>query len=315
VIVRFSLGELPAVLAEAGIARPFVIASDRWRTLDVPHEKWWSEVPSHRVEVTGSADGILGIGGGSAIDTAKCASATADLPLVSVPTTYSGAEWTTMYGIRSPDRRMKGGGAGAHPVGIVYEVELTLGLPPDVTAGTALNALAHTAEALYVDGRSAEGDVESLVGARLIAEALPRVLADGADPDARTALLTGAMHAGHALGLAGLGLAHAMAQAVGGRYGVPHGAMNAICLPPALEFNRTAVPTEIARFGDAIGGDAVERSRALARLGGFERLRDFGVREDDLPELADAAAGRRGNAANPRVATSAEILGLLESVW
>ena len=314
-IVRFSLSELPAVLAETGIARPFVIASDRWRALDVPHEEWWSEVPSHRVEVTPSADGILGIGGGSAIDTAKGASATAGLPLVSVPTTYSGAEWTTSYGIRSPDRRMQGGGAGAHPVGIVYDVELTLGLPSDVTAGTALNALAHTAEALYVEGRSAAGDAEALAGAPLIAEALPRVLADGSDRDARTALLTGAMHAGHALGLAGLGLAHAMAQAVGGRYGVPHGAMNAICLPPALAFNRTAVPTEIARFGKAIGGDAVERSRALARLGGFERLRDFGVREDDLPELAEAAARRGGNAANPRVATPAEILGLLESVW
>jgi maleylacetate reductase len=315
VIVRFALSELPAVLAEAGITRPFVIASDRWRGLDVPQEEWWSEVPSHRVEVAPSADGILGIGGGSAIDTAKCASAKADLPLVSVPTTYSGAEWTTSYGIRSPDRRMQGGGAGAHPVGIVYDVELTLGLPPEVTAGTALNALAHTAEALYVEGRSAEGDAEALAGAPLIAEALPRVLADGSDRDARTALLIGAMHAGHALGLAGLGLAHAMAQAVGGRYGVPHGAMNAICLPPALEFNRAVVPGEIARFGDAIGGDAVERSRALARLGGFERLRDFDVREVDLAELADAAARRGGNAANPRVATPAEILGLLESAW
>jgi alcohol dehydrogenase class IV len=91
--------------------------------------------------------------------------------------------------------------------------------------------------------------------------------------------------------------------------------MNAICLPPALEFNRAAVPAEVARFGDAIGGDAVERSRALARLGGFERLRDFGVPRADLGELAEAAAGRRGNAANPRQATPAELRVLFESVW
>jgi maleylacetate reductase len=315
VIVRFGIEALPAVLAEASIARPFVIASDRWRFLDVPYEEWWGEVPSHRVAVNPSADGILGIGGGSAIDTAKAASAATGLPLVSVPTTYSGAEWTTSFGVRSPDRRMQGGGAGARPVGIVYEVELTLGLPAAVTAGTALNALAHTAEALYVKGRSDEGDVEALAGAPLIADALPRVLANGADRGARTDLLRGAMHAGHALGIAGLGLAHAMAQAVGGRYGLPHGAMNAICLPPALEFNREVVPVEVDRFGAAIGGDAVECARALAQLGGFERLRDFGVPEAELGELAELASHRGGNAANPRVATSAEVQALYESVW
>ncbi len=314
-IVRLGLRRLPEVLAEAGIARPFVIASDRWRVLDLPHVAWWSEVPSARVEVSADADGVLAIGGGSAIDTGKAASAATGLPLVSVPTTYSGAEWTTFYGIRSPDRVMRGGGAGAHPVAIVYDAELTLDLPPATSAGTALNALAHAAEALYVRGRTDEGDAEALAGAPLIARALPRVLADGRDLEARTELLAGAMHAGHALGIAGLGLAHAMAQAVGGRYGLPHGAMNAICLPPALEFNRSLVPAAVERFGDAIGGDAIERSRALARLGGFERLRDFGVPEHDLAELAEATAVRGGNQANPKPATPDEIRMLFASVW
>jgi alcohol dehydrogenase class IV len=178
-----------------------------------------------------------------------------------------------------------------------------------------MNALAHCAEALYVAGRTDEGDAEALAGAPLIASALPHVLADGHEREARAELLAGAMHAGHALGVAGLGLAHAMAQAVGGRYGLPHGAMNALCLAPALEFNREVVPDAVARFGDAIGGDAVENVRALARLGGFERLRDFGVPEADLGELGEAASVRGGNLANPRRATPAEIRELLESVW
>jgi maleylacetate reductase len=316
VIVRWGLAELPAVLAEATIENPFVIASPRWRNLNLPnHAALWTEVPSERAEVPPLADGVLAIGGGSAIDTGKYASAQSGLPVVHVPTTYSGAEWTTFYGIRSPDRRMQGGGAGASPVGIVYDVELTVGLPRAETAGTALNALAHCAEALYVNGRSSAGDEQALAGARHIARALPRVLADPDDRTAREELLRGAMHGGHALGLTGLALAHAMAQALGGAYGIPHGAMNALCLPPALRFNRELVPAEVERFGEAIGGDAVERTRELARLGGFERLRDFGVPEQDLPAVAEAAAARAGNQANPRPASGAEILELLRSIW
>jgi maleylacetate reductase len=315
VIVRFGLAELPAVLSELEITGPFVIASRRWRSLDLPHVAWWTEVPSHRVEVPGSADGILAVGGGSAIDTGKFASAQAGLPLVSVPTDYAGAEWTTFFGIRSPDRRLQSGGAGARSAAIVYDVDLTLSLPLEVTAGTAMNALAHCAEALYVERRNPEGDEQALLGAPLIAAALPRVVADGADRPAREDLLRGAMHAGHALGLAGLGLAHAMAQAVGGQYGLPHGAMNALCLPAGLDFNSRIVPAQVARFGDAIGGDPVARTRELARLGGFERLRDFAVPREDLPLLAERAAARAGNQANPRPATAAEIRELFESIW
>ncbi len=315
-IVRWSYDELHDVLAEVGIARPFVIASERWRDLELPeHAGLWTEVPSAEVDVPNKADGVLAIGGGSAIDTGKCVSAQSGLPVVHVPTTYSGAEWTTFYGIRTPDRRIQGGGAGAHPVALVYDVDLTFGLPRSESAGTALNGLAHCAEALYVNGHNSEGDAQALAGARLIAEALPRVLADGRDRAAREELLRGAMHGGHALALSGLALAHAMAQALGGAYGIPHGAMNALCLPPALAFNREIVPTEVARFGEAVGGDPVERARELARLGGFDRLRDFDVPEDDLPDVAEAASKRAGNEANPRPASSAEIEAMLASIW
>jgi maleylacetate reductase len=315
VIVRWGLHELPRTLEEVRIERPLVIASPRWQALGLPHLDWWSEVPSPEVEVPDDADGILAVGGGSAIDTAKHASAQSGKPVVHVPTTYSGAEWTTFYGIRSPDRLIRGGGAGAHPVAIVYDVGLTLDLPDDVTAGTSLNALAHCAEALYAERHSGEGDEQALLGAPLIADALPRVLREPRDLDARETLLRGAMHAGHALGLAGLALAHAMAQALGGTYGLPHGAMNALCLPPALDFNQRIVPEAVGRFGEAIGGDAVERARELARIGGFERLRDFGVPRDDLPRVAEAAAARAGNHANPRPASAEEILAMFREIY
>jgi alcohol dehydrogenase class IV len=315
VIVRWGLSELPATLREVGIEQPLVIATQRWQSLGLPHADWWSQVPSDAIEVPPEVDGIVAVGGGSAIDLGKYASAESGKPVVHVPTTYSGAEWTTFYGIRSHDRIIRGGGAGAHPVAIVYDVDLTLDLPHDVSAGTALNALAHCAEALYAERQNPDGDEQALAGAPLIVRALPRVLADLGDRAAREELLRGAMHAGHALALAGLALAHAMAQALGGTYGLPHGAMNALCLPPALAFNRRLVPGAVARLGEAVGGDAVARTRELALLGGFESLRQFDVPERDLPAVAESAARRAGNQANPRPATPEEILGMFRSIY
>ena len=319
-IVRWGLDRLPEVLGEAGIERPFLIASDRWAGLDLPVGERWSEVPSDRIdEVAAQAqdiDGLLAVGGGSAIDLAKAVSAATGLPVVSVPTTYSGSEWTEFFGIRDPDRRMKGGGAGAHPVGIVYEPEVLLALPRSESGGTALNALAHCAEALYVSGRNAEGDEHALAGARLIGESLPAVLENGQDDGARRALLEGAMHGGAAMAAAGLGLGHAMAQALGGRFGIPHGAANALSLPPALRFNHPVASAEIARFGEALGSaDPAARVEELARLSGYERLRDLGVPEDELDEVAEATAVRAGAKANPRPASPAEIAELLRGIY
>jgi maleylacetate reductase len=320
VIVRWGLGELAGTLGGLGIARPFLIASERWSNLDWPAADRWYEVPSDRIDEIAAraadADGLLAVGGGSAIDLAKAVSVATDLPVVSVPTTYSGAEWTPSFGIRDHDRRTKGGGAGATLAAVVYEPRLTLGLPRAATVGTALNALAHSAEALYVRGRNDDADGYALAGARAIGEALPRAAESGDDLEARTRLLEGAEAAGHALALAGLGLGHAMAQAVGGRYGLPHGAMNAICLPAALRFNQPVAGEEIERLAVALGvEDAESRVRELARLGGYERLRDFGVPAEDLPELAEAASARGGAKANPRPVQSADVEQLLRSIW
>ncbi len=315
-IVRYGLDALPGLLEELGLERPFLVASDRWSHLELPAVARWAEVPSARVEVPDAADAILAVGGGSAIDTGKAASSMSGLPLVSVPTTYAGAEWTTFFGVREPDRRMVGAGSGARPVGIVYDVSLTLGLPRAESGGTAMNALAHCAEALYVDGHDEAGDEEALLGAALISEWLPRVLDDGADVTARASLLEGARHAGAALGASGLALGHAMAQAVGGRYGLPHGALNAICLPAALRFNEPVAGDAIRRLAEAMGvDDAIARVEELAGLTGYTRLSALGVPVDDLDELAEATAVRGGALANPRRASPAEIAELLRSVY
>jgi alcohol dehydrogenase class IV len=226
-----------------------------------------------------------------------------------VPTTYSGSEWPTYFGVRDAQRRMRGGGGGAHNEAIVYDVELTLGMPKDVTGGTAMNALAHGCEALYVKGRDPTADPLALQGADEIANTLPRVLDDLGARDSREALLRGAARAGEALARSGLALGHAMAQGIGGRYGLPHGALNAICLPPALRFNAEFVPAVL------LGGRAADRADELARLAGFTTLGALGVPRDDLPELAGAIAKRPGALVNPRPASPADVLELLSSVF
>ena len=243
-------------------------------------------------------DGLVALGGGSAIDTPKAVSAATGLPLVAIPTTFGGAEWTPYFGSRDRASGVKVAGTGSDTRAIVYEPELTLELPWTESCGTAMNALAHCTE-----GRLFGDCEDGWIGARLIDEWLPRVNVNPHDLEARRNLLRGAEHAGRALATMGMGVGHAMAQALGGRYLLPHGAMNAICLPPAMRFNGLDEPL------------SVERAEELAALGGFHRLRDFGVPRAELDLVAAAAAERGPAKANPRQSSPETIATLLRSVW
>jgi maleylacetate reductase len=319
VIVRWGLDALAPLLEELGLERPLLVTSARFAELEVPVTDRFTGVRRHAplgvvamaTEAASRADGLVAVGGGSAIDTSKAVSAATGLPLVAVPTTYSGSEWTPYFGMRDDARRAKTGGSGANTVALVYEPALTFDLPRGETVGTAMNALAHCAEALY-----AGACADASTGAALIAGWLPAAVLDGRDLDARTKLLEGAMYAGAALAERGLFLAHAMAQALGGRYGASHGALNALCLAPALRFNEPVVPDALAALASAMKAtDAPARVEELARLGGFERLRDLGIPEEELSEAAAETAERPGARSNPRSATPMDIEALLRSIW
>ena len=318
--VRWGLAELPGLLADLGLERPFLVASPRWEApVEVTGE--WREVPSDRVDEAAGrargADSLLAVGGGSAIDLAKAISVETDLPVVSVPTTYSGAEWTPSFGIRDHDRRMRGGGAGATLAGIVYEPELTLGLPRAETVGTSMNALAHTAEALYVKGRNDEGDREALAGAHLIGEWLPRVVESPDDLEARRKLLEGA----HARGRG--------ARLGGSRSRARHGAGARRPLRAPARRDERADPPARAPLQRARRRSA--RSPASARPSaratrpvvcrsshGSAAINASATRacpKTSSTTVAEAAAERAGARANPRPATPSQISELLRSIY
>ena len=337
-IVRFGVGsleELGDVCSEAGVVRPLLVASRRGAaavgTLPVVgvYDGVRPHVPVETVREAASlarelaVDGLVGLGGGAAVDTCKAvvaelgAGGEATPRVIAVPTTYAGAEWTAGFGmLLGPGR--KGGGADerARPVAAIYDPRLTLDLPLGDTVGTAMNALAHCAEAYYHPARTPRAERHADAGATAIGYALPLVVDEPRGVYARTRLLEGAMRAALALGESGLCLGHAMAQALGGRYGLPQGAMNAVCLPAALRFNAVGVPDAVARLARALGTDnAPARAAELARLGGFERLRDFGVPEAELDDVATAVVARPGAQANPRPVTAEDVADLLRSVW
>jgi maleylacetate reductase len=337
-IVRFgagSLADLEEVCAEAGVTTPLLVASRRGAesAKGLPVRGVYDGVRPHvpvetvheaaaLVRTTG-ADGLVGLGGGSAIDTCKAivsllADSVGPRPrIVAVPTTYAGAEWTASFGMLLEPGR-KGGGADerSRPVAAIYDPELTLGLPLAATVGTTMNALAHCAEAYYHPACTKAAARHADTGATAIAHALPIVVDRLDGIYGRTRLLEGALRAALALAESGLCLGHAMAQALGGRYGLPQGTTNAICLPAALRFNAEAVPDAVARFGRALGADdPVACVQELARLGGFERLRDVGVPEGELELVAEAVVARPGARANPRPASAAQVAELFRSVW
>jgi maleylacetate reductase len=278
-------------------------------------------------------DGIVSFGGGSCMDLGKAlvyfteqhggtpGASYADrpaLPHVAIPTTYSGAELTPFFGMTDEKTRTKTGGGGptCAPIAVVYDPQLTLGTPATVTAETAMNALAHCAEAVYATSRSPEAEAIALAGAQRIHGILPLVVDDPTDLPARTVLLEGAALAGRCLQNASMGVHHGLAQMLGGRTGIAHGLANALILPHAIRFNLPAVPAELARLGAVLGDEADPAGaveRLVARIGLPSSLRACGVTDADLDALA-AAAPRNGNVArNPRPVSEDDARMILEA--
>jgi maleylacetate reductase len=296
-------------------------------------------------------DAVIGLGGGSSIGMAKAVSMALEekrtgrparaayptdqplVPVVAIPTTYAGSEMTSIYGVTRHEqgsaRKVTITDAKVTPKLTIYDPVLTLNLSPTMTASTGINALAHCIEALYSITRNPLSSAAAISGVHAITSALPRCYADGSDLEARSEMLMGAYLAGTALSNVVMALHHGLCHVLGGTAGVPHGIANAIILPHAMRFNLQVTAQQLAPAAAAMGitleGKSTEAAveEAVQRIYDLighmnlpQRLRDVGVPEVDLPQLAQTAFQSRAVQNNPRSISGAEqIEAVLRAAW
>jgi maleylacetate reductase len=263
------------------------------------------------------ADCAVAIGGGSTTGLGKAIALDSGLPIIAIPTTYAGSEMTPIYGITEGGLKTTGRDARVLPKCVIYDPELTLGLPFAVTVSSAFNAIAHAAEGLYAPDANPVVSLMAEEGIRACVAALHALQADASDLNARTDALYGAWLCGMVLGATTMGLHHKLCHTLGGSFNLPHADVHTVVLPHALAYNAGAAPDALRRIGRALGADADDVPRALQdlarRFGAPTSLAALGMPADGLDRAADLAVSNAY--ANPRPLDRAALRALLQRAF
>jgi alcohol dehydrogenase class IV len=261
------------------------------------------------------ANAVVTIGGGSTTGVGKAIVLERELAFLAIPTTYAGSEMTPVYGITAGEVKRTGRDPRVKPKTVVYDVDLTLGLPREVTAGSTMNALAHCVEALYAQERNPIVSIMALEGAKALKRGSVIVAGDPGDVEGRSDLLYGAFLAGASLGAVGMAIHHRICHVLGGTFGLAHGDANAVILPHVVAYNREAEPEIMAALADALGVvDPALGLRELAEtIGAPTSLSDLGIREPDLDKATEMIV--EGGGYNPRPVEREWIRQLLEDAF
>jgi maleylacetate reductase len=251
------------------------------------------------------ADAVVAVGGGSAIGTAKAVARQLQLPVVAVPTTYAGSEMTPIWGLTEGGHKTTGRDPHVLPRVVVYDPELTVSLPTDLSAASGMNALAHLVEGLYAPEASPLTVAVAREGLRALARGLPAVVDRPDDLDARGEVTYGAWLAGWVLGTTGMGVHHKICHVLGGTYDLPHAASHSAVVPYAVAFNSHAAPSAMAAI-EAAFRDAGRRADHAAgavwdlrtAIGAPGALAALGFRADAIDRAAGLVA--EGRPVNPR---------------
>ena len=243
---------------------------------DIKNEPTITEIDQaiHDLKVTSNFDGVVGIGGGSTIDVAKllavsgsikgsirdCLGANlikeSSIPTIMVPTTSgTGAEVTPNAIVKDPVEGWKKGVVSSYliPDRVILDPELTLSLPPKITAETGLDAFTHAIECFICNKSNPISDLFALDSIRLINNYLRRAVRNGSDKEARYYMAISSLYGGIAITNSGTGGVHALAYPLGGKYSISHGLSNSILLAEVMEFNAKAVPEKFIKVAEVMG--------------------------------------------------------------
>ena len=243
-------------------------------------------------EASAGTDGYLAIGGGSATGFAKALALQSGSPIIALPTTYSGSEMTPVWGITEAGRKITGRDDRVLPRTVIYDAELTLALPPEIAGPSGLNALAHCVGALSAPDAGPITSLFAEEGIRVMSAALPVIARTPEDVAARSNAMYAACLSGLALGATRMGLHHRLAHLLGGSFKLPHAETHAVLLPQTASRSGADSRDAMARVAWALGtADAARGLYDLAcRIEAPRSLRELGMREDQVPQAAAAAA-------------------------
>jgi maleylacetate reductase len=265
------------------------------------------------VDATG-ADCVVSLGGGSTTGLGKAIAYRNDILQIVVPTTYAGSEATPILGQTENGRKTTVRHASILPEVVIYDPDLTLGLPVGMSVTSGLNAMAHAVEGLYAQDANPVSSLMALDGLRAFRDSLPIIVKDPRNAEARAEALYGAWLCGTVLGTVGMALHHKICHTLGGSFDTPHAETHAIMLPHTAAFNAAAASAELAAaadlFGGSIGGGLWDFAKTI---GAPLSLQSVGLSEADLDRAADIAT--ENPYWNPRPIDRASIRTLLQQAW
>ncbi|WP_458370310.1 maleylacetate reductase [Pseudomonas fluorescens] len=238
------------------------------------------------------ADCAVAIGGGSTTGLGKAIAMDSVLPILAIPTTYAGSEMTPVFGLTENGLKRTGKDPRVLPKTVIYDSELTVSLPVDMSITSGMNAIAHAAEGLYAQDGNPVMSLMAEEGIRALAAGMKTIRHNPGDLDARDDCLYGAWLCGTVLGNVGMALHHKLCHTLGGSFNLPHAQTHTIVLPHAIAYNQSAAPA-LSRICRALNVEDCSPAAALFdlsnSLGAPTRLKDLGLTEADLDRATDIA--------------------------